>query len=94
MFARLKDDIEPSENLRRELAAYIGNTIGPIAVPDEIYFVTKLPKTRSGKVMRRVLRAVAENVSLGDLTSLEDENSVEEVIKVYQELKQAQGKEK
>ena len=68
------------------------STIGPIAVPDEVYFVTKLPKTRSGKIMRRVLKAVANNASIGDLTTLEDEASVEEVIKSYEELKKAEGK--
>ncbi|MDO8715479.1 MAG: hypothetical protein Q7J73_01540, partial [Dehalococcoidales bacterium] len=60
-----------------------------IAVPDEVYFTTRLPKTRSGKIMRRVLKAVASGTSIGDLTTLEDEASVEEVIKSYQELKKA-----
>jgi acetyl-CoA synthetase len=68
--------------------------VGPIAVPDEVYFVTKLPKTRSGKVMRRVLKAVANDKEVGDLTTLEDKSSVEEIIKVYQALKSAKGKGK
>ena len=68
--------------------------IGPIEVPDEIYFVAKLPKTRSGKIMRRVLKAVANNTSIGDLTTLEDKSSVEEIIKVYQELKEGKVKKK
>ncbi|GAI91303.1 unnamed protein product, partial [marine sediment metagenome] len=57
--------------------------------PDEIYFVSKLPKTRSGKIMRRVLKAVANDATIGDLTTLEDEASVEEIVSAYQELKKA-----
>ena len=63
-----------------------------IATPDEVYFVTKLPKTRSGKIMRRVLKAVATDTSIGDLTTLEDATSVQEIIKTYHELKKAKGK--
>jgi len=92
IFARLKEGVEPSPDLKKDLAAHIRNKIGPIAVPDEVYFVTKLPKTRSGKVMRRVLKAVANNTEIGDLTTLEDASSVEEVIKAYQELKEATAK--
>jgi acetyl-CoA synthetase len=68
--------------------------VGPIAVPDEIHFVTELPKTRSGKVMRRVLKAVANNTSIGDLTTLEDKSSVEEIIKAYQESKDGKVKKR
>ena len=64
--------------------------VGPIAIPDEIYFVSKLSETRSGKIMRRVLRAAASNLPIGDITILEDEASVEEVVKAYQELKKAE----
>jgi len=87
IFARLKEGIEPSPDLKKDLAAHIRKEVGPIAVPDEVYFVTKLPKTRSGKVMRRVLKAVANNTNVGDLSTLEDASSVEEIIKAYQELK-------
>jgi acetyl-CoA synthetase len=87
IFARLKEGVDPSPDLQKTLAAHMRKVVGPIAVPDEVYFVTKLPKTRSGKVMRRVLKAVANNTSIGDLTTLEDESSVEEIIKVYQDLK-------
>jgi len=61
--------------------------VGPIAEPGQIYFVAKLPKTRSGKIMRRVLRAVATGAPLGDVTTLEDETSVEEAKKAYEEMK-------
>jgi len=80
----------PSVSLKKELTDHMRRMVGPIATPDEIYFVSKLPKTRSGKIMRRVLRAVASNLPIGDITTLEDEASVEEVIKSYQELKKAE----
>jgi len=87
IFARLKEGVDPSPDLQKTLAAHMRKVVGPIAVPDEVCFVPKLPKTRSGKVMRRVLKAVANNTSIGDLTTLEDRSSVEEIIKVYQDLK-------
>ena len=52
------------------------NEIGPIATPHEIYFVRKLPKTRSGKIMRRVLKAIAGNEKVGDISTLEDSAAV------------------
>jgi acetyl-CoA synthetase len=94
IFARLKEGVEPSPDLKKELTGHIRKEVGPIAVPDEIYFVAKLPKTRSGKVMRRVLKAVANNTNIGDLTTLEDASSVEEIAKAYQELKGGEVKKK
>jgi acetyl-CoA synthetase len=94
IFARLKEGVAPSPDLKKDLASHIRRVLGPIAVPDEVYFVAKLPKTRSGTVMRRVLKAVANNTSIGDLTTLEDESSVEEIIKAYQELKKGEVKKK
>ncbi|MFO7996286.1 MAG: acetate--CoA ligase [Dehalococcoidia bacterium] len=92
IFATLKEGIEPYADLEKKLAVHIRRVVGPVAVPDEVHFVAKLPKTRSGKIMRRVLKAVANNTSIGDLTTLEDESSVEEIIKAYQELKEGKGK--
>jgi len=89
IFAVLKDGVSSSSGLRKELAKHMRDMVGPIATPDEVYFVARLPKTRSGKIMRRILKAVANNASIGDLTTLEDEASVEEVIKSYRELKKA-----
>jgi acetyl-CoA synthetase len=89
IFVRLRDGVSSSPALRKELAKHMRSVVGPIAVPDEIYFVGKLPKTRSGKIMRRVLKAVASGAKIGDLTTLEDETSVEEVVRSYQELKKA-----
>ena len=87
IFAILKQGYTPSDNLREELKEHMRKTIGPIATPDEIYFVSKLPKTRSGKIMRRVLKAVISDKPIGDVTTLEDEASVEEVKQVYEEFK-------
>ncbi len=94
VFAILKEGGRPSARLKKELASHMRRVVGPIATPDEIYFVTKLPKTRSGKVMRRVLRAVATDSPVGDLTTLEDEASVDEIVKSYQELKKETAKKK
>ena len=61
--------------------------MGPIATPDRIVLVKKLPKTRSGKIMRRLLKAVAMEVPIGDATTLEDGASMEEVKAAFEELK-------
>ncbi len=87
IFATLRQDFEPSPELKDRLRQHIRSTLGPVATPDEIYFVSKLPKTRSGKIMRRVLKAVASGASIGDLTTLDDEASVEEVKRAFEELK-------
>jgi len=86
-FVVLKQGVTPSEELRKELREHVRKTIGPIAEPAQIFFVTKLPKTRSGKIMRRLLKAVATGAPLGDVTTLEDETSVEEARKAYEELR-------
>jgi len=86
IFATLKQGAESSPELKNKIKQHIRKTLGPVATPDEIYFVAKLPKTRSGKIMRRVLKAVASGTKIGDLTTLEDEASVEEVKKAYEEL--------
>jgi acetyl-CoA synthetase len=89
IFIRLKEGATPSAEVKKEIVTHMRHTVGSIAVPEEIYFVNSLPKTRSGKIMRRILKAVASGASIGDLTTLEDEASVEEVIKSYQELQKA-----
>ncbi len=83
IFARLLEGVSSTPELKKELTAHLRKILGPIATPDEVYFVTKLPKTRSGKVIRRILKAVANDASIGDVTTLEDETAVEEVIKSY-----------
>ena len=62
------------------------NAVGPIASPDEIYFVDKLPKTRSGKIMRRLLKSIANKEPIGDTTTIEDEASIEEIRQAYNNL--------
>ena len=87
IFATLKEGASPSAELKNEIKQHIRSTLGPVAIPDEIYFVAQLPKTRSGKIMRRVLKAVASGSSLGDLTTIEDKATVEQAKKAYEELK-------
>ncbi len=87
LFVTLKKSISPSPELRKEISQQIRKVIGPIATPDDVYFVESLPKTRSGKIMRRVIKAVAMGQSPGDLTTLEDAGSVEELKKAFESLK-------
>jgi len=79
VFAILKAGVNANDALKKEIIGSVRKHIGAFATPAGIYFVDKLPKTRSGKIMRRVLRAVVQGVSVGDISTLEDEASVEEV---------------
>ena len=81
-----RQGVEKSSQLRSELVEQIRRLVGPIATPDEVYFVDKLPKTRSGKIMRRLLRAVASGSPIGDTTTLEDGTAVDEVKQAYDDL--------
>ncbi len=71
-FVILKEGYEASAELAEELRLHVRNELGPIAVPDEIEFVDRLPKTRSGKIMRRILRARELGLEIGDVSTLED----------------------
>ena len=71
-FVILKQGVAPSDELKKELVMTVRKFIGPIATPDEIDFVDKLPKTRSGKIMRRVLKAKELGQPVGDISTLED----------------------
>jgi acetyl-CoA synthetase len=73
---------EPSEELRKELIAWVRQEIGPIATPDVIHWAPSLPKTRSGKIMRRILRKIAANEtdSLGDTSTLADPSVVDDLV--------------
>jgi acetyl-CoA synthetase len=73
---------EDSEALRKELSQWVRKEIGPIATPDAIQFAPALPKTRSGKIMRRILRKIAENDTgnLGDTSTLADPSVVEDLV--------------
>ncbi len=90
-FVVLRSGFSPSEELRAQLVQHIRATIGPIATPDAIVIVNKLPKTRSGKIMRRLLKAVLSGAALGDISTLEDEASVEEIKATYEELRKQLG---
>jgi acetyl-CoA synthetase len=81
-YVTLMSGEEPSEALRKELVAWVRKEIGPIASPDVIQFAPGLPKTRSGKIMRRILRKIAENDfgSLGDTSTLADPSVVDDLI--------------
>ena len=91
LFITLKEGNSPSDALRKDIIKHVRQTIGPVATPSKVYFVQSLPKTRSGKIMRRVLKAVASGESIGDITSLDDETSVAEAKRAYQSLKKTQG---
>src|SRR6266700_1613484 len=86
-FVVLKQGYEPSARLHKELIATVRNELGPIAVIGEINFVSTLPKTRSGKIMRRVLRSVTLEREPGDVSTIEDEASVEEARHAWHQLK-------
>jgi acetyl-CoA synthetase len=91
-FVVLRSGFTPSEELRAELVKHIRTTIGPIATPDAIIIANKLPKTRSGKIMRRLLKAVLVGAPLGDTSTLEDEASVEDIKATYEELRKQLAK--
>jgi len=75
--------------LEKELLIKIRNDIGAIATPKQIYFVTKLPKTRSGKIMRRLLKSIANNETIGDISTLEDGSAVSEIQSTFEELQKS-----
>lgn len=78
----LYNDVEPSDKLIKEIRDLVANTVGPIAKPDKIQFVNGLPKTRSGKIMRRILRKIASNDTgnLGDTSTLLNPEIVDEIM--------------
>ncbi len=84
-FVTLKEGHASSPATRDELKAHVTNKIGAIARPDEIFFSADLPKTRSGKIMRRLLKDIAEGRALGDTTTLADPNVVNRLKEMYEE---------
>jgi len=78
----LKAGVTATEELRKELVLWVRKEIGPIAAPDLIQWAPGLPKTRSGKIMRRILRKIAENEygALGDTSTLADPNVVTDLV--------------
>ena len=84
-FVTLKDRVAGSDAVVNELKQHVVTKIGSVARPDDIYFTAELPKTRSGKIMRRLLRDVAEGRTLGDTTTLADPAVVAELKARYEE---------
>jgi acetyl-CoA synthetase len=84
-FVSLKMGVQSHSSLVDELKSHVAKKIGPIARPDEILFSAELPKTRSGKIMRRLLRVIAEGRALGDTTTLADPAVVAKLKEQYEE---------
>ena len=85
-FVVLKNEYKASDELRKELLQTVRRELGPVAVIGELNFVDLLPKTRSGKIMRRVFKAVVLGQDPGDITTIEDEGSVEEARQAWQQM--------
>ncbi|WP_342067012.1 acetate--CoA ligase [Achromobacter kerstersii] len=83
VYVTLKTGTSQSDSLRQELVAHVRREIGPIATPDHLQWAPSLPKTRSGKIMRRILRKIAENTidDLGDITTLADPSVVQALVR-------------
>ena len=86
-FVALKRGQTGSQSLKAELTRTVRDEMGPVAVVGDIYFVSTLPKTRSGKIMRRVLKSVLLDRDPGDISSIEDEGSVEEARKAWHQMR-------
>ncbi len=84
-FVTVKEGVQANEALMIELKDHVAKKIGAIAKPDDVIFTADLPKTRSGKIMRRLLRDIAEGKALGDTTTLADPNVVARLKEQYQE---------
>jgi acetyl-CoA synthetase len=83
VYVTLKEGVKPSEELKKMLTGHVRSVIGPIATPDKLQFAPGLPKTRSGKIMRRILRKIAHNQieDLGDTSTLADPSVVDNLVK-------------
>ena len=86
-FVALKDGFEPSQKLRSEIMGFARERMAAGIAPREIEFLPSLPKTRSGKIMRRLLKAVLSGAPLGDVSTIEDEGSIEDIKATYEELR-------
>ena len=82
-----KEGVSVTDSLKATVIETIRKDIGAIATPQSIYFVSKLPKTRSGKIMRRLLKAIASNEKIGDVSTLEDGAAVSEIQTAFDDLK-------
>jgi acetyl-CoA synthetase len=85
-FVVLKDGVTTHRTiLEKNLFTKIRSNIGAIATPKQIYFVSKLPKTRSGKIMRRLLKSIGNGEKIGDVSTLDDVSAVTEIQKIVEE---------
>jgi acetyl-CoA synthetase len=84
-FVTLRESAHPSDALKEELRQHVGKKIGAIARPDDIFFASELPKTRSAKIMRRLLRDIAEGRVLGDVTTLADPGVISKLKSQYED---------
>jgi acetyl-CoA synthetase len=82
----LKGGYEPNDALKQTLRDLVKKTLGPIVIVSDVFFVNKLPKTRSGKIMRRLIKAIITKEPLGDYSTIDDETAIEEVKKAATEL--------
>jgi len=78
-FVVLKNGVEPTDGLKQALRESVRKTMGPIVIISDIHFVSKLPKTRSGKIMRRLIRSILMDKPLGDFSTIEDDSAIEEL---------------
>ncbi len=90
-FVVLRQGHEPSAALEKELYETVRRELGPVAVIADVHFVSMLPKTRSGKIMRRVFKAVVLGKDVGDVSTIEDEGSVEESREAWERMVQEVG---
>jgi acetyl-CoA synthetase len=88
-FVSVKDGVDPTDALRKEFILQVRKSIGPFAAPKAVYIVPDLPKTRSGKIMRRILRKIlaGEEDQLGDTSTLSDPSVVDKIIATVHEGK-------
>jgi len=87
-FVVLRQGNVASDELKKKLLETVRHELGPVAVIGELNFVDMVPKTRSGKIMRRVLKAVIQDKNPGDITTIEDEGSVEEAKQAWHQMKE------
>ena len=85
-FVVLRAGYEPSDELKKELINHVRKEMGAIVVMKDVGFLHMLPKTRSGKIMRRVIKALLTGKDLGDLSTIEEEASVEEIREAVQKI--------
>ncbi len=85
-FVKLREEYNPSEEMKDEIRERVRNKVGPVAIIGDVLFVDNLPKTRSGKIMRRTIKDIMLNNSLGDISTMEDQSVVKEIKRVVENI--------